>query len=763
MDDILKCYVPQASEVAERCGGLRPLTLVVFLRYLDCMTNSSGRATIDEVIRRRQAEGLAPNRLIGEKSPYLLQHAFNPVDWYPWGEEAFERARSSGRPIFLSIGYSTCYWCHVMEREVFEDPEIAALMNRTVVSVKVDREERPDVDRVYMSALMGMTGSGGWPMSMFLTPDLKPFFGATYIPPTARYGREGFPDILARIHELWTNDRSVIVEAGDRLAAFLRATSSSSPTDSLPGATLITKASDALARSFDGKYGGFGSAPKFPTPILIQFLIRCHRSTGEAQPLEMATRTLDCMLDGGIYDHLGGGLHRYATDAEWHVPHFEKMLYDQALLAIAVLEAYHVTAQDRYRAAVRDILRYVERDLTDDGGGFFSGEDAESARSHDRPDDKHEGAFYTWTKREFDEVLGPRVSGLASALYDVRDEGNVRADPHGVFSGVNILRVLQPWTETADRLRWDREEAQAAWSSARERLFGVRAARPRPGLDDKVLLSWNGLMISAYAQAGRVLEDAAYIETAERAASFVERSMIDPETGGLLRRYRAGEARLPALLEDHAYYTQGLLDLYEATLDHRWLVRAVEITDAQIKNFSDDADGGFFDDVVNELTGLVRTKEWHDGATPSANAVATTNLLRLSAMVRDDRYRELADRCLKHFGGWIERAPQGTAQWLMALDRRRQVPRQVILAGPRHDPHTQAILRLVCSTFDPYRAVLLVDGAEGQRFLSSRDPSFGSYRMVEGRPTAYVCKDFVCRQPTSDLATLEQLLREGAV
>lgn len=718
--------------------------------------------TINDIVLRKKAEGSRSNRLIDEKSPYLLQHAFNPVDWYPWGEEAFSKARSEDKPIFLSIGYSTCYWCHVMEREVFENPEIAALMNRMVVNIKVDREERPDVDRVYMSALMGMTGSGGWPMSMFLTPDLKPFFGATYIPPTARFGREGFQELLSRIHELWTNDRRVILDAGERLATFFRETSTTPTADVLPGSEQLAKAVEVLRRTHDRQHGGFGGAPKFSTPVVLQFLLRYHRSTGDATSLEMATRTLDRMMDGGIHDHLGGGFHRYATDAEWHVPHFEKMLYDQAQVAVALLEAHQITRDERYRQAVRDVFEYVQRDLTSDEGGFFSAEDAESARVHDRPDDKHEGAFYVWTKNEIEDLLELKRSELISAVFDVHGDGNVEVDPHGVFAGVNILRVREPWMTAADRLGWERREAVLALGTARQKLLEARGRRPRPLLDDKILLSWNGLMISAFARAGGALGEATYVETAERAADMIERTMVDRATGRMLRRFRTGESRLPALLEDLAFYAQGLLDLYEASLDHRWLRRAVEVSEQQIEAYFDASEGGFYDDNLNELSELVRTKEWHDGATPSANAVATTNLLRFSAMLHDDRYRDLVDSCLKYFGGWIERAPLGTAQWLMALDRRRLVPRQVVIAGSRNDPQTQAMLKLVLSRFDPYRVVLLADGGDGQRYLSGRDPSFGSYRMVEGRPTAYVCEDFACRQPTSDLATLEQMLEENS-
>lgn len=472
----------------------------------------------------------------------------------------------------------------------------------------------------------------------------------------------------------------------------------------------------------------------------------------------MVLRTLDRMEDGGIHDHLAGGFHRYATDAAWHVPHFEKMLYDQAQLAVTNLEAFQISGYDRYRAGVRHILDYVARDLTDPEGGFWSAEDAESARVASAPDDKHEGAFYVWTKQEIDALLRPEEGEVFSFMYDVREEGNVAADPHAVFGGTNILHKARTVAETSLHFGISEAVVEERCSSARTKLLGARNRRPRPGLDDKVLTSWNGLMISAFARSYQVLRDPADLWSAERAASFVLTTMVDPTTQTLLRRYRAGEPRFDGLLEDHVFLAQGLLDLYEASFDHRWLSSAVEITERQIELFLDPGEGGFFDDHVTELSNLVRTKEWHDGATPSANAIAVMNLLRFSAMLHDDRFLQIADRSLRLFGSWIERAPQGTAQWLSALQLRHAVSRQIIVAGPKGDSHTTEILRRVQARFDPHRVVLLADGGEGQAMLSRRFPAFGGYGMVDGRPTAYVCRDFACQLPTSDLTTLERLL-----
>ena len=725
------------------------------------MTSHRHTNTVEEFLRRKRAEGKRTNRLIDEKSPYLLQHAFNPVEWYPWGQEAFDKARREDKPIFLSIGYSTCYWCHVMERQVFEDEAIASLMNRRVVSVKVDREELPAVDRVYMSALMGMTGSGGWPMSMFLMHDLRPFFGATYIPPTPQYGRASFPEILEKIHELWTTDRQKFSDVSQRLSEFLRESATASGEQLQADVVALEKGYESFRRSYDTAHGGFGSAPKFPNPTGLMFLLRYYRRTGTPEALEMVLRTLDRMRSGGIFDQLGGGFHRYATDAAWHVPHFEKMLYDQALCAMAYLEAYQISGREQDAAAVREILAYVGLNLTDPDGGFWSAEDAENAPDAASPDKKREGAFYCWSKRDIDESLTPEEGEVFAYMYDVQADGNVVADPHGAFGGINILQRLHTAEETAGRFSSPVQRIEQVLGSAREKLLRIRNQRMRPGLDDKILVSWNGLMASACARAFQVLRDPAYLHMAERAVSLIIRNMRDPVTNVLRRRFRSGDVRFEALLEDYAYLIQAVIDLYESSLDIQWLKHAIALTDEQIDIFLDRDQGGFFDARRDELFEIVRTKEGYDGATPSGNAVALLNLLRLAAMVHDTRYKEIAEQSLRHFGQRMMANPQGTTQFLIALDRSLANPRQVIIAGRPDDPRTQQFLGRIQSKFDPYRVLMMADGGEGQQFLAGRVPFFEELRMIGGRPTAYVCRDFVCELPINDIDLLEETIKKG--
>ncbi|MCH8068658.1 MAG: thioredoxin domain-containing protein, partial [Candidatus Marinimicrobia bacterium] len=527
--------------------------------------------TARELIARKLAEGGKPNRLINEKSPYLLQHAFNPVDWHPWGEEAFEKARKEDKPIFLSIGYSTCYWCHVMEREVFENESIAALMNKYVVSIKVDREERPDVDRVYMAALHAMGSRGGWPMSLFLTPDLKPFYGATYIPPTAKYGQPGFPDLLTRIHEVWTTNRQEILNSSRKIGDLLKQQSDPQVKATRAGKVALQRGFDSYSRSYDLTNAGFGGAPKFPRPVSFNFLLRYYSRTGEKKALDMSLETLKRMAKGGMYDHIGGGFHRYATDARWHVPHFEKMLYDQAQLVISYLEAYQITHAKFYAYVARDILAYVKRNMTHPDGRFYSAEDAESAVDPANPDEKEEGAFYTWTKSEIEGLLPPQEATVFNYYYGVKDNGNVQSDPHQEFVGENILFVAHTPAETGKQVHFSAGDVTDILAKSRAKLFYAREARPRPHLDDKVLVSWNGLMISAFARAHQILGDEKYLKSAEKASRFVLDNLYNSKKKELLRRYRDGEARYDAHLEDYAFFIQGLLDLYEASLDIGWL------------------------------------------------------------------------------------------------------------------------------------------------------------------------------------------------
>ena len=698
------------------------------------------------------------NRLINEKSPYLLQHAQNPVDWYPWGEEAFEKARREERPIFLSIGYSTCYWCHVMEREVFENEAIAQQMNRLVVSIKVDREERPDVDRIYMAALQAMTGSGGWPMSMFLTPDLKPYFGATYIPPTDRSGRPGFPRILERMHEVWMTDRQQVQEAADQASEYLQRLSK--PTGEKVDLDLATLDAGyaAFERSYDALNGGFGSAPKFPRPVAFNFLLRYYSRTKKTRALEMVLETLRRMASGGMHDHLGGGFHRYATDARWHVPHFEKMLYDQAQLALSYLEAYQITGEGYFADNVRDILAYVLRDMTHPDGGFYSAEDAESALDPTKPNEKEEGAFYCWTQEQIEELLTGEEARIIIRTFGVEKSGNVTADPLGVFRGKNILHVVHSPGEVAQHLGLSEEIAASSLREASKKLFRARESRPRPHLDDKILTSWNGLMISAFARAYQVLEDPRYLEAAERCASFLLSNLRDQASGGLLHRFRDGESRFDGSLEDYAFFVSALIDLYEADFDIRWLTEAVALTKIQNHLFYDEVDGGFFDTSGLDESILARTKDWYDGAEPSGNAMAVLNLLRLAQFMNDRDLEERARATLSHFSERILAAAQATPQMLVALDFSLSKPSQVIVAGGRANNDTKALLQAVHSKFLPNKILILADGARGQEALSQSNPFLGTLRKLDGRATAYVCENYACQLPTSDPAVVPSLL-----
>ena len=728
--------------------------------FSDTLT-SQPEGSISMYIEKKLAEGEKPNRLINEKSPYLLQHAFNPVDWYPWGEEAFEKARKEDKPIFLSVGYSTCYWCHVMEREVFEEDSIAELMNKYVVSIKVDREERPDVDRVYMTAVQAMTGSGGWPMSLFLTPDLKPFFGATYIPPVTKYGRPGFPDILKRIHEAWAGDRQQITQISQQMGDYLA--QSADPEVKFVEATKLAleRGFDSYSKSYDATHAGFGRAPKFPRPVSFNFLLRYYARMGEQSALDMSLETLKRMASGGMYDHIGGGFHRYSTDERWHVPHFEKMLYDQAQLIISYLEAYQITRDDFYADVARDVLAYVLRRMTHPDGGFYSAEDAESATDPAKPEDKEEGAFYTWKKGEIDSILTSNEARVFSYVYDVRETGNVLSDPHQEFVGENILYLAHSPEETAKQFNLSIEEVTDRIATGRKKLFQHREKRPRPHLDDKILVSWNGLMVSAFARAYQVLGEVEYLNAADRSTSFILKRLYDTETKTLLRRYRDGEARYEAHLEDYAFFTQGLLDLYEASFDIRWLRTAVEFTNQQVSLFYDKENGGFYDTSGKDKSILIRSKEWYDGAEPTGNSIAILGLLRLSQMIDNQEYRDLVDRSLAYFGEHLLNRPEATPQFLVALDFSLSKPKQIIIAGEADDPHTQSLLKEVHSRFIPNKIILLADGGDGQKTLSSYIPFLESIRMIDGKSTAYICENYACELPTSDLAVVGQQLVKG--
>jgi uncharacterized protein len=710
------------------------------------------------------------NRLAHEKSPYLLQHAHNPVDWYPWGEEAFEKARRENKPIFLSVGYSTCHWCHVMAHESFENEEVAAIMNREFVNIKVDREERPDVDRVYMTFVQATTGGGGWPMSVWLTPDLKPFVGGTYFPTEARYGQPGFKQVLERIATAWKENHDKIVEQGGQIVAALRDSQSAPKTEGRIDAEVLDTAYQQLDRSYDPKEGGFGNAPKFPRPVTLNFLTRFYardtRSGSGRHALEMALFTLRKMAAGGMHDHIGGGFHRYSVDRYWHVPHFEKMLYDQAQLAVAYLDALQITRDKQYEAVARDILDYAARDMTSQQGGFFSAEDADSpvvAAGADRGHHKTaEGAFYVWTKKEIDDALGDAAE-IFDFHYGVQPHGNAPegSDPHDEFRGKNILIQRHTLAETAQRFKKSEEDIAELLAQSRQKLFAIRSKRPRPHLDDKIIGAWNGLMISAFARAAQVLDDPRYLEIATRTAKFLRANLYEEKSKLLYRNYRGGRSDIEGFADDYAFVIQGLLDLYEASFDVEWLKLAAELQDAQDRLFFDEKNGGYFSSSGKDTSVFLRMKDDNDGAEPAASSVAALNLLRLS-QVRDDPAAagpERARKTIDAFASTLSHFPSAMPQMLVALDYSLSKPRQIVIAGKKDVPETRALLKEVRRHFLPKTILLLADGTEGQKYLGEKNEAIRAMSLVDGKPAAYVCENFTCKAPVTEAKALSELLK----
>ena len=709
------------------------------------------------------------NRLIHEKSPYLLQHARNPVDWYPWGEEAFAKARKENKPIFLSVGYSTCHWCHVMERESFENPAIAKLMNDSFVSIKVDREERPDVDATYMTFIQATTGGGGWPMTVFLTPDLKPFTGGTYFPATDSGGQPGLKTILPKIADAWRQHAPEIEKQADEILAQLReftTTPASPPGKAPPGVALLDAGYHQLANRFDAEHGGFGDAPKFPQPVTLDLLTRVYARHGADSPegkhaLEMDLATLRHMAAGGIQDHLGGGFHRYSIDARWHVPHFEKMLYDQAQLAIAYLEAYQVTGDEQFAATARDILAYVRRDLTDPAtGGFLSAEDADSQPTADSPE-RVEGAFYVWTQADIDRVLGPDDAPLFDWYYGIEKDGNVPAqsDVRGELRGQNVLDATgRTPDEAAVKFKRPVEQVNASLAGSRAKLLAARANRPQPRRDDKIITSWNGLAISAFARAYQVLDDPAYLGAASKAAGFLRASLYDPKTGRLTRSYRQGASATAGFADDYAFLVRGLFDLYEADFQPEHLRWAEALQKTQDTLFWDDKGGGYFNTAGTDPNLLLRSKADDDGAEPSASSVAALNLVRLGQALENDGDTRRAARVLQAFDATLQRAPLALPEMLVALDFHAGPTRQIVVAGTRDAPDTTAMLKAARKPFLPDSIVLLADGGASQEFLASHVDFFKDLQPLAGKATAYVCENFTCHLPTSDLAAMQKLL-----
>jgi uncharacterized protein YyaL (SSP411 family) len=716
-----------------------------------------------------------PNRLANAASPYLLQHADNPVDWFPWGEEAFESARSRDRPIFLSIGYSTCHWCHVMAHESFENEAVAGVMNEHFVSIKLDREERPDVDRVYMAYLQALTGQGGWPLSVWLTPDLKPFYAGTYFAPEDRQGRAGFPTILRAIARAWREDRAMLVDEAERVVQALgggRASDGAAPaaaTLAEAAGAAFEKAYGYYAANFDPRHGGFGGAPKFPRPSNLEFLLRCAALKGlgseaGSEASGMVSRTLGAMARGGIHDHVGGGFHRYSVDDEWFVPHFEKMLYDQAQIASCALEVWQATGDERHAWLARDIIDYVLRDMTGPEGGFHSAEDADSMTQDGAG--SAEGAFYVWTLAEVEQALGADAA-FAADHFGVKPDGNVprERDPHGEFSGRNILAQARSLGETAKRQGMEPQAASDLLASCLARLLAARSARRRPHLDDKVVAGWNGLMISALARAAvapaESLADrrAAYLAAALRAAAFAEGRLFDLP-GGLPRRsWRRGSGSGPGFAEDCAFIVQAWLDLYEATFDKGWLERAERLQRVMDEQFWDPGKGGYFNSAEEAADVVVRLKEDYDGAEPAASSTAAMNLLRLSSLTGDEGLRERGRRAIAAFRGRWEEAPHAMPQLLCAFESALEPPRHVVITGDPGSPDFAALAAVVHERLGPRRTLIALDGAQGARaWFSARSPWLAQVGAADARPTAYVCEEFACRAPARTPGELRKAL-----
>ena len=688
------------------------------------------------------------NRLIHEKSPYLLQHAYNPVDWYPWGDAAFEKARSEDKPIFLSIGYSTCHWCHVMERESFEDPEVARLMNDTFVSIKVDREERPDIDHVYMSVCQVMTGSGGWPLNIIMSPDKKPFFAGTYFPKESRHGRMGMVDLSRRIKELWTGKRDEVMQSAGKIMLAIRQVPDESPGDAA-GADVSETAYQQLAERFDRDKGGFSAAPKFPTPHNMMFLLRYWKRTGEAKALEMVEKTLQSMRMGGIYDHIGFGFHRYSTDANWLVPHFEKMLYDQALIAMAYLEAYQATGKTEYEQTARDIFAYVLRDMTAPNGGFYSAEDADS--------DGEEGKFYVWKLEEIERLLDREASELVTRVYNFWPAGNFHEEATGHLTGNNIPHLKEPLGAIASRMGMSSEDLKGRLEKVRQKLFAAREMRVHPHKDDKILTDWNGLMIVALAKGAQALNQSEYSDAARRAADFILSTMRGPD-GRLLHRFRDGEAALSAHVDDYAFFIWGLVELYEATFDVRYLRAALDLNKDFLERFWDLNAGGFYFTAEDSESLLLRKKEIYDGATPSGNSVAALNLMRLARITADAALERNAEQIGRTFSGNIRQFPSAYTQMLLATEFAVGPSREVVIAGKPGARDTEEMLRELGRLFLPNKVVILRPSDDTAGQIEAIAEYTKHQQGIDSKATAYVCRNYNCELPTTDPKKMVELL-----
>ena len=680
------------------------------------------------------------NRLSFSQSPYLLQHKNNPVDWYPWGDEAFQKARTENKPIFLSIGYSTCHWCHVMEHESFEDDDVAALMNADFVSIKVDREEMPEVDHLYMSVCQAMTGRGGWPLTIIMNPDKEPFFAGTYFPKNGRGQRPGMMELIPGMANAWKSKQGDIQNTIKRVREYLNSVNNSKLGDYWEE-TMLNETYSQYATRFDDQYGGFGRAPKFPSPHNLIYLLRYHHILKDPKALSMVETTLQWMRLGGVFDHVGLGFHRYSTDERWFLPHFEKMLYDQAMLSMAYLEAYQVTGRKEYADVAREIFTYVLRDMTDKDGGFYSAEDADS--------EGEEGKFYVWGKDEIIELLGPENGERFSKIFGFTPSGNFKDEATGHLSGNNIPYLPQRLPDIAKKMEMSLDELESFIEEQRQILFDQREGRIHPLKDDKILTDWNGLMIAALALGGAVLDESTYRAAAEKAARFLL-SNLRNDDGRLMKRYRQGVSGIPPHLDDYAFLIWGLLNLYEATFDPYYLSSAKELAEVMVTDFADEKGGAFFIGSDNAEKLMVRSKDSYDGAIPSGNSVAAMDCIRLARFTGEPRWTELADNIFRSFSNIAKRAPTGHAYMLSAFMFDQKSPKEIVIVAKKGEPETARILRSIQDHYVPHRVILFKD-MSSPGTLEKVAPWTRSHTMRDGRPTIYVCENFACQQPTTDI------------
>lgn len=722
--------------------------LLLCLMVYGCGKKKDSKPVLSETNELKQ-EVSNLNRLANEKSPYLLQHANNPVDWYPWGEEAFTKAKSLDRPVFLSIGYSTCHWCHVMEHESFEDEEVANLMNQYFISVKVDREERPEIDHVYMSVCQAMTGRGGWPLTIIMTPDKEPFFAGTYFPKQGRGNRPGMMQLIPAIARNWEQDREKLSGNISKIKDYLARTNTK-PIGDFPDESILSDGFTQFLGRYDHEFGGFGKAPKFPSPQDFIFLLRYYHQTKDESALLIVENTLKHMRRGGIWDHIGFGFHRYSTDREWLVPHFEKMLYDQAMLALAYLETYQVTGNEFYAETAREIFTYILRDMTSAEGGFYSAEDADS--------EGEEGLFYLWTLDEVKQILGDAEGEWFITAYNLTETGNFRDEATRQFNGKNILHQKGNLKELSRKLGLSEKNLNGFIQSSITKLMEVREKRIHPLKDDKILTDWNGLMIAALSKGASVLQEPFYLKAAGKAADFVMKELRDSK-GRLLKRYRNGDADLEGHLDDYAFMIWGLLNLYEAGYDSRQLSRAIELAEVMEEDFNDDENGGFFlgSDQAEKL--IIRAKTGYDGAIPSGNSIAVLVLNRLYRMTGNSKWEDLAEKTLRSFSADLERVPSGHTAMLLGFMYDAYGSKEIVVVGNSRYEETKKVLQELQSQYVPQRIMIFKDTSKRHDALSKIASWTENHSMKNNKPTIYICEDFACKLPTTDLDKAIELIK----